>query len=634
MWHRLLPAAFLLFTLALRLLPAAAHPPEAKDQERDPRGRGPQWPAALMLPAVQGPKPWSEKPVLDDPDRFHIAIMTDNTGGHRPGIWMKAVRRLNWLRPNFVVSVGDLIEGYSKDRNELETQWKEFLGFIDQMEMKFFFVAGNHDLSNPVMHEVWREHFGPEWYSFDYRGVHFMCLNSEDPEDHLGDEQLAWIRQDLEEHRDARWTLLFFHKPLWLNAERAATAGNTDNTQWSQVEAALGERPHTVFAGHVHHYVQYDRRGAKYYHLATTGGASQLRGVPYGEFDHIAWLTMEKDGPHIANLLLDGILPADAVTESGIARFRNFLAQVRLEVAPILIDQSEGFSEGQIELRLTNGFDTSVEMSGHIDGLPLRGLYLAPTDLKLRAEAGQTAELTVGVRFAERIDFDHLAGTLLTARLKTVESEPLSAERTAPVVIDRRFHCPVLTSAVAIDGELNEWPELIHSTTERPVVLGPAEQWQGPGDAGLKFSLGRDEKQLYFAGSVTDDAVLPGDGLELRLDPRPLDVRAANSGLANKTFTFRLSAPDADGKVALELKGPRELKGLQFAGKKTREGYDVECAIPIEVLIADQGINWHSFQATVAIMDVDQTGEKPCRILWRGTPEIDQRNTNWGQFIR
>lgn len=255
--------------------------------------KSPKWPAAMILPALEGSKPWSAKPILDDPDRFHIAIMTDNTGGHRPGIWMKAVRRLNLMRPQFVMSVGDLIEGYSQDRQVVEGQWSEFLGFIEQMEMKFFFVAGNHDLTNPLMHEIWREHFGPEWYSFDYRGVHFMCLNSEDPEDHMGDEQLAWIKQDLEDHANARWTLLFFHKPLWLTAERAKAAGNADPTNWSRVEELLGARPHTVFAGHVHHYVQYDRRGMKYYHLGTTGGASPLRGIPYGEFDHVAWLTME-----------------------------------------------------------------------------------------------------------------------------------------------------------------------------------------------------------------------------------------------------------------------------------------------------------------------------------------------------
>lgn len=43
----------------------------------------------------------------------------------------------------------------------------------------------------------------------------------------------------------------------------------------------------------------------------TRGGGSRLRGVRYGEFDHITWVTMKPDGPVLANLMLDGIYPED-----------------------------------------------------------------------------------------------------------------------------------------------------------------------------------------------------------------------------------------------------------------------------------------------------------------------------------
>ena len=119
------------------------------------------------------------------------------------------------LRPEFVVSVGDLIEGYTEKRRQLQQEWDEFLGFIDRLDMKFFFVAGNHDLSNTVMHDIWRERFGSEWYSFDYQGVHFICLCSEDPVSEISDKQLEWIEKDLAQSVNARWTLVFLHKPLW-----------------------------------------------------------------------------------------------------------------------------------------------------------------------------------------------------------------------------------------------------------------------------------------------------------------------------------------------------------------------------------------------------------------------------------
>lgn len=628
-------------TLFLALMPCsrylAAHEPgeEAGDHAHDDADVKPAFPRGLVLPALEGGKPWSEKPVLNDPDRFHIAIMTDNTGGHRPGIWMQAVRKLNLLRPEFVLSVGDLIEGYSEDRAEIEAEWKEFLGFMDELEMRFFFVAGNHDLSNPLMHQIWREHFGAEWYSFDYHGVHFMCLSSEDPTNCVGDEQLAWIEHDLAEHADARWTLLFFHQPMWVTSQRAIAAGNPDPTNWSKVEALLGSRPHTVFAGHVHHYVQYDRHGMKYYHLATTGGSSRLRGIPYGEFDHVTWLTMEKDGPTVVNLLLDGILEPDAITEESIARFRDFLAKTSIEVVPILVDDANGFSQGRIDLRLTNGFDRPVEMTGRIDGLPLRGLTVDRPALSLTAAPGESAELSVTVRFEERIRFEHLAQTLLIARLATQgEERPLTAEKTVPVVIDRGHPCLVAPTAVSVDADLSEWGELKLATGDQPLVLGKAEQWQGSGDANLVFNLAHDANWVYFAGRVTDDAVTAVDGLELRLDARPIDVRKTTPQLDVGTYLVRIGPQDVPTRPTLEVQGaglaPEQVRA---AARRTNAGYDVEVALPRELLTRAQGENAHGFQFTAIVTDVDQAQETPCRIVWRGTTEVDQRNSNFGQFV-
>jgi hypothetical protein len=597
---------------------------------------GARLPQALILPAFEGSRPWSEKPILNDPNRFHIAIMTDNTGGHRPGIWMKGVERVNWMRPEFVVSVGDLIEGYSTNRDEIETQWKEFLGFIDKLEMKFFFVAGNHDVSNPTMHKIWREHFGAEWYSFDYKGVHFVCMSSEDTEDQIGSKQLAWLEQDLAKHSGARWTLLFMHKPLWTRSEAATTTGNPDLTNWKNVEKLLGDRPFTVFAGHVHHYVQYERSGRKYYHLATTGGGSQLRGVPYGEFDHVAWLTMEADGPHVANLLLDGILPADAVTEKGIARFRQFLAKTRIEVAPILIGESEGLTEGRIDVRVTNEFDRPIEIRGTIQGLPLRGLTVDPAKLELSAAPGKTTEQAVGIRFAESIAFPHLAETLLTARIRTTgEEPPLTAERTIPVVIDRKFPCPAVTLK-SIDGMLEEALRRLESTSERPLLVGAAETWTGPADASLQFGLGHDDKFLYLSAHVVDEQIIEGgDALELRIDARSIDQRRNEPQLGRGAYVFRLSAPDGNNKTALQvtaLRGGKRFEGATGAARRSQDGYDVEIAVPIDFITSLQPADWHSIQATVVVHDQDEKDGKSCAVVWRGTESFASRNTNYGQF--
>ena len=50
--------------------------------------------------------------------------------------------------------------------------------------MRFFFVPGNHDLSNDMMTTEWEKRFGCSYYYFVYRNVLFLCLNTEDPSSH------------------------------------------------------------------------------------------------------------------------------------------------------------------------------------------------------------------------------------------------------------------------------------------------------------------------------------------------------------------------------------------------------------------------------------------------------------------
>ncbi len=302
--------------------------------KREPQGANePSVPTGLILPSLTGPRPWTDKPVLDQGRRFHFAVLADNAGQPRPGVWSKAIERLNLLRPAFVISVGDYIQGArgdNPDRATVAARWDQFLSMLERLEMKFFFVEGDHDATNPMMHAMWRERFGPEWYSFDFQNAHFVCVSSEDEVARIGDTQLAWLASDLRAHHDSRWTFLFMHQPLWVMAETALAAGKPDPTNWKKVESLLTGRPHTVFVGHAHHYEMFERNGASYYQLATTGGKSSMRGRVYGEFDHLVWVTMEDHGPRLANLLLDGIVPGDVVVEAQNQRFRRFRFQSTL----------------------------------------------------------------------------------------------------------------------------------------------------------------------------------------------------------------------------------------------------------------------------------------------------------------
>ena len=127
-----------------------------------------------LLPDIQGPVPWTDKGFLDDSDEFQFVIVSDRNGGHREGVFGEALRKINDLRPEFVISVGDLIRGYTADLEQVGREWKEFRGLVDILQMRFFYVPGNHDIWDAEASKQWTKRFGPTCYHFLYKGVLFL----------------------------------------------------------------------------------------------------------------------------------------------------------------------------------------------------------------------------------------------------------------------------------------------------------------------------------------------------------------------------------------------------------------------------------------------------------------------------
>src|SRR5262245_32187792 len=102
-------------------------------------------PASDLRIKTEARNPWTNLKLNNGPDTFRFAVGSDRTGGHRAGIFSKAVQQLNLMQPEFVLSVGDLIEGYTEDQEKLNAEWREFQGYVCQLQMPFFYVPGNHD---------------------------------------------------------------------------------------------------------------------------------------------------------------------------------------------------------------------------------------------------------------------------------------------------------------------------------------------------------------------------------------------------------------------------------------------------------------------------------------------------------
>jgi len=368
--------------------------------------------------------PWTHLRLNDEPDTFHFAVVSDRTGGHRARIFSEAVSSINLLQPAFVLSVGDLIEGYTQDGTRLASEWKEFQTYTSKLQMPFFYVPGNHDVSNSFQEKAWQERFGRRYYHFLYRNTLFLMLCTDDPAEksqgQVSKEQADYVQRVVKANPSVRWTFVAVHKPLWDQA-------NLDKNGWLEVEKALEGRPYTVFAGHIHRYQKFIRQGQNYYQLATTGGSSKMRGLRYGEFDHVAWVTMKKDGPTVANIMLDGILPEDLkrtfTDEEGSERYNRKPTQpvagkVFLDGTPVANARVDfHLIEGDKRTRIADGlteadgsFNVSTYKAG--DGVPT-GDYAVTVVLRRLSPDGTLTPNSLPTQFSAA------ATTPLRAKVKT-----------------------------------------------------------------------------------------------------------------------------------------------------------------------------------------------------------------------
>jgi predicted MPP superfamily phosphohydrolase len=142
------------------------------------------------------------------------------------------------IRPAFVIITGDLV------RDALRVNEKEATGYytmlqeeLSQLTVPVWTVPGNHenfgierqksgvDASHPLYGRAMYRHFrGPDYYSFNAGGVHFVGLNSVDIDDmwyygHVDSAQVAWLVRDLATVAPQTPVVTFNHIPFFTAVE-------------------------------------------------------------------------------------------------------------------------------------------------------------------------------------------------------------------------------------------------------------------------------------------------------------------------------------------------------------------------------------------------------------------------------
>jgi 3',5'-cyclic-AMP phosphodiesterase len=129
------------------------------------------------------------------------------------------------------------------------------------------YVPGEHDFDGDGNKEYLKRYGkgtqGTGWYSFDYKGAHFVGLvnvaNSKSGSGGegglgvLGNDQLEWLKKDVAGLKDSTPVVVYAHVPLWAVYEKWGW-GTRDSEQALEALKRFGSV--TVLNGHIHQVMQ------------------------------------------------------------------------------------------------------------------------------------------------------------------------------------------------------------------------------------------------------------------------------------------------------------------------------------------------------------------------------------------
>ena len=137
------------------------------------------------------------------------------------------------MKPAFVLITGDLVKDALRvPEQEAKSYYELFQKGIQDLPVPVFTVPGNHEIFGIERHlslvssnhplygkKMYRHYLGPNYYSFNYGGVHFIGLDSVDVDDlwyygHVDPVQLDWLKKDLEVLPPNQPVVTFNHIPL------------------------------------------------------------------------------------------------------------------------------------------------------------------------------------------------------------------------------------------------------------------------------------------------------------------------------------------------------------------------------------------------------------------------------------
>lgn len=229
----------------------------------------------------------------------NYAILGDSRDGYET--FGKIIEQVNAMNPVFVIDNGDLV--YSGKPN----QYRIFNQTTSGISATLCTTLGNHDIRGDGR-ETYKKLYGPEYYSFDFGGNHFIFLDSSRgyaEKQAIPDVQYAWIERDLQKAQGKRIYVISHVPPT---DPRSGVKPNEVQSYTDKVEKEGGfieqkleaysedesinhgfqtkqeakkfedlmtkYKVDTVYLSHIHSYFDYTKNGVRY--IISGGAGAEL----------------------------------------------------------------------------------------------------------------------------------------------------------------------------------------------------------------------------------------------------------------------------------------------------------------------------------------------------------------------
>lgn len=540
--------------------------------------------------------------------RFTFAVLGDRTGGARAGVYESVVAEIAFFDPDFIITVGDQIQGYTFDKQEIERQWDEFEEIMEPSGIKYYLTPGNHDIWDDQSEKIYKDRVGDLNRAFKVENTRFIILDVSRNygTDDFTEEQVKWLTKELEKSEDAAHAFVFLHKPFWCED---FSFGRESLLH----EMFLEHGVTAVFSGHYHRYFYTERDGIQYYGVGSSGG-SMWSSEREGSFYCYMLCQVVGDSLRIELMEPDSFRPVDSVTMEGIMDLTRFKKE-SVKLSEIRVDGTSLAGTARVSITITNTGETTLRDTARWDLRP--GWTVEPERDYIEVPPGEVGQLTAIV------SADGLLFPVPSLRINVPYRDEEPFEIVKYLNVRRTGRAAWLAAAPSIDGLIDDeaWTGVIPETQ----YFG----WRGGETEGDPTSVwvGCDDQNLYLAVKCED------------AEPEHIRaiVRDRDGFVGNDDHVGILVQPDRQAEVFYQIlvnpngavfdreieinpygsyvMHPRWNGSVEAAARVSEDGWTVELMIPLADLgQAGRGSEWgFNFQRSHVRQEAVSSFQVPLR---------------------